>query len=175
MMRRSSLLSDRSGTAAVEMALVAPFLILLMFLSVEMGNYMMTEQAVAKQVRDGARYAARIPLATATVTNYTCPSTVDTTAETQIRNVTKTGSVDGTATGRFPAAFWTNACSPATKSVSVSLRCVPKANYSGVWAGLGTDIPVVTVSADVPYSDLFGIRLKGLCMHASSEAPVAGL
>ena len=89
--------------------------------------------------------------------------------------VTKTGSWDGTATGRFPAAFWTNACSGSSNAVDVSFRCVPKANYSGVWAGLGTDIPVVTVSADVPYSDLFGIRLKGLCMHASSEAPVAGL
>ena len=175
MVPRSLLLSDRSGTAAVEMALVAPFLILLMFLSVETGNYMMTEQAVAKQVRDGARYAARIPLTTTTTSNYTCPSTVDTTAETQIRNVTKTGSVDGTATGRFPATFWTNACTGSTSSVSVTLRCVPKANYSGVWAGLGTDIPVVKVSADVPYTDLFGISLKGLCMHASSEAPVTGL
>lgn len=170
MMRRSSLLSDRSGTAAVEMALVAPFLILLMFLSVEMGNYMMTEQAVAKQVRDGARYAARRP-----ITDYTCPSTIASGADTQIKNVTKTGSVDGTATGRFPTAFWTNACTGSDSSVSVTHRCVPKANYSGVWAGLGTDIPVVKVSADVPYTDLFGISLKGLCMHASSEAPVAGL
>ena len=170
MVRRSFLLSDRSGTAAVEMALVAPFLILLMFLSVEMGNYMMTEQAVAKQVRDGARYAARRP-----ITDYTCPSAIASGADTQIKNVTKTGSVDGTATGRFPTAFWTNACTGSDSSVSVTLRCVPKANYSGVWAGLGTDIPVVTVSADVPYTDLFGISLKGLCMHAHSEAPVAGL
>ena len=170
MARRSLLLADRSGTAAVEMALVAPFLILLMFLSVEMGNYMMTEQAVAKQVRDGARYAARRP-----ITDYTCGQPVVDPAKSDIIKVTQTGSVDGTATGRFPAAFWTNACSPATKSVSVTLRCVPKANYSGVWAGLGTDIPVVKVSADVPYTDLFGISLKGLCMHASSEAPVTGL
>lgn len=168
--RRSFLMSDRSGTAAVEMALVAPFLILLMFLSVEMGNYMMTEQAVAKQVRDGARYAARIPIA-----QYTCGQPVADPAKSNIINVTKTGSVDGTATGRFPATFWTNACSGSTSSVSVALRCVPKADYSGVWAGLGSDIPVVKVSADVPYTDLFGISLAGLCMHASSEAPVSGL
>ena len=109
------------------------------------------------------------------ITDYTCPSTVDTTAQTQIKYVTKTGSVDGTATGRFPATFWTTACTGSTSSVSVSMRCVPKANYSGVWAGLGTDIPVVTVNADVPYATLFGIRLTGLCVHASSEAPVAGL
>jgi len=171
MVRRSSLLSDRSGTAAVEMALVAPFLILLMFLSVEMGNYMMTEQAVAKQVRDGARYAARIP-----IDSYDCSKTKPAEpANGNIIKVTQTGSVDGTATGRFPATFWTNACAGSTSSVSVTLRCVPKTNYSGVWAGLGTDIPVVKVSADVPYTDLFGISLKGLCMHASSEAPVAGL
>ena len=141
---------------------------IILFGSVETGNYFMTKHAVAKQVRDGARYASRLPLAA----NYTCPSTVSN--DTPIINVTKTGSVDGTATGRFPAAFWTNACAPAAKSVTVTARCVPKASYSGVWAGLGTDIPIVKVSADVAYTSLFGLG-PALCMHATSEAPVSGL
>lgn len=170
-MRCDNLLANRTGAAAAEMALVAPLLIALLFGTVETGNYFMTEHAVAKQVRDGARYGSRLPL----VAGYTCPSTVNAVASTPIINVTKTGSVDGTAVGRFPASFWASACIPATKSVSVTLRCVPKASYSGVWAGLGTDIPVVTVSADVSYTSLFGILPGGLCMHATSEAPVSGI
>ncbi len=172
MMRRvSSFFADRNGAAAAEMALVAPLLIIILFGSVETGNYFMTEHAVAKSVRDGARFGSRLPLAA----GYTCPSTVNAVASTPIINVTKTGSFDGTATGRFGSNFWANACSPATQSVTVTMRCVPKASYSGVWAGLGTDIPVVTVSADVSYTSLFGVSPAGLCMHATSEAPVSGL
>ena len=52
---------DRSATAAVEMALVAPLLILLMFASVDAGNYFLSEHVVDKAVRDAARYAARLP------------------------------------------------------------------------------------------------------------------
>ena len=172
MTRVNNLFTDRKGTAAAEMALVAPLLIIILFGSVETGNYFMSEHAIAKSVRDGARYASRLPLAA----SYTCPSTVEpTVAKPQIVNVTQTGSVYGTAVGRFPASFWASACSPATKSVSVTLRCVPNSSYSGVWAGLGTDIPVVTVSADVTYTSLFGILPGGLCMHATSEAPVSGI
>lgn len=171
MARFTTLFVDRTATAAAEMALVAPLLIALLFGSVETGNYFMTEHAVAKSVRDGARFGSRLPL----LAGYTCPSTVNAVASTPIINVTKTGSVDGTATGRFPASFWASACSPATQSVTVTMRCVPKANYLGVWAGLGSDIPVVTVSADVSYTTLFGFSAGGLCMHATSEAPVSGI
>ena len=175
MMRRASaLLSNRAGAAAAEMALVAPLLIIILFGSVETGNYFLNEHAVAKQVRDGARFASRLP-----ITDYTCPGTVDKTlAETPTRNVTETGSADKTGTGRFPSSFWNKKCAGAPAgldAVSVTLRCVPKANYSGVWATLGTDIPVVTVSADVSYTTLLGYSPAGLCMHATSEAPVSGL
>lgn len=171
MMARLPLLwTDRSGAAAAEMALVAPLLIVLMFGSVETGNYFLTEHAVVKQVRDGARFASRLPLSA----NYTCPSTVLLPAP--IKNVTKTGSVDGTASGRFSAAFWNNKCSATdADTVNVTLRCVPIASYSGVWSGLGSDIPIVKVSADVSYTPLFGLSVGALCMHASSEAPVSGL
>ena len=173
MKHASSFFADRNGSAAAEMALVAPLLIIILFGSVETGNYFMTEHVVTKSVRDGARFASRLP-----ITDYTCPGTVNRTlAETPIRNVTETGSVDKTGTGRFPSSFWNKKCAGADgiDAVSVKLRCVPKTSYSGVWAGLGTDIPVVTVSADVSYTSLFGVLSGGLCMHATSEAPVSGL
>ena len=176
----SLVLRNRAGVAAAEMAMVAPFLIILMFGSVELGNYFMVEHAVIKQVRDGARYGSRLTLAT----DYSCEagsdlSTVfaDSNASDNIVNVTKTGSVDGTATGRFASTFW-SACGDDPDAVSVSIRCVDKANYAGVYSTLGDDIPVVKVSADVTYPSLFGavgFDAANLCLRAERESAVYGL
>src|SRR5436190_1625070 len=94
MMRRASLLAtDRSGSAAVEMALALPLLLALMFGSFELGNYFLSEHVVQKSVRDAARYAARLSM-----TNYDCSSaTVATAAQQQIRNVARTGDPSGTS------------------------------------------------------------------------------
>jgi Flp pilus assembly protein TadG len=171
-----ALLADRSATAGVEMAMVTPLLIILMFGSMELGNYFLDQHAVSKQVNDGARFAARLPLATTTA--YSCPSAVynDSDASTKIVNVTKTGSVDGTATGRFPSTFWDDACED--EAVTVTMRCVDKSLYKGVYTGLAGNIPVVTVSADVAYPSLFGalgFDSTALCLRAESEAAVVGL
>jgi hypothetical protein len=99
----------------------------------------------------------------------------DSDATTKIVNVARTGSVDGSAGGRFAASFWT-ACD--NEPVSVTMRCVAKGDYGGIYAGLDGDIPVVTVSADVAYPSLFnaiGFNSVGLCLRAQSEAAVAGL
>src|SRR4051812_47391200 len=47
------------GSAAVEMALCVPLLLVLLCGSVELGNYLMDEHRLVKAVRDGARFAAR--------------------------------------------------------------------------------------------------------------------
>ena len=181
MTKRRALIREVAGndraSAAVEMALVTPLLIILMFGSMELGNYFLDQHAVSKQVRDGARFASRMTLASA----FACPATVfqDTTADNQIINVTKTGSVDGSATGRFPATFWAAPCAQGGAAVAVSMRCVSKATYAGIYTGLpGTLIPVVKVSANVKYPSLFGalgFNANGLCLRADSEAAVAGL
>ena len=176
----SALFRNDSGAAAAEIILVAPLLIILMFSSVELGNYFMTEHAVIKQVRDGARYGSRLTLAA----DYSCSggsdlSTIfeDSDAATNILNVTKTGSVDGTATGRFAAAFWTT-CPGTPAPVSVTVRCVDEDSYGGIYSTLDGDIPVLTVSADVAYPSLFGalgFNTSGLCLRAESESAVYGL
>ena len=173
-------LGNKSGTAAAEMALVAPMLIVLMFGTVEIGNYFLTEHAVIKQVRDGARYGSRLTLAA----DYTCAPGTDLskifengTASADIQNVTRTGSVDGTAAGRFGAAFWTS-CPGSANPVTVSVRCVEEDTYSGIYSSLEGDIPVVTVSANVAYPSLFGalgFNTSGLCLRAESEAAVYGI
>jgi hypothetical protein len=67
MMGRLGLLSyDCRGAAAAEMALVLPLLLIILFGSLELGNYFMNEHTLVKAVRDGARFAGR-----QTFTNYT--------------------------------------------------------------------------------------------------------
>jgi hypothetical protein len=172
----SRLLHDKGAAAAAEMVLITPMLLTLMLGSAELGNYMLTQHAVTKQVRDGARYGSRLTFASS---GFSCPGTVfdDGNAETNIINVTKTGSVDGTATGRFASSFWV-ACPGSAQPVTVSYRCVSKADYGGIYTSLDGDIPVVTVSADVKYPSLFaslGFDTSALCLHAKSESAAYGL
>ena len=173
-----ALIRNDSGAAAAEMVLVTPMLIILMLGSVELGSYFLTEHAVTKQVRDGARYASRLTLAD----DYEC-STSDLTkvfkdadAEAHIINVTKVGAVTGDGSPRFADGFWA-ACGAAAP-VTVSIRCIPKTGYGGIYAGLSGDIPVVSVRANVAYPSLFGtlgFDTSSLCISPQSEGVVAGL
>lgn len=161
------------GTAAAEMAMVLPFLLALMFGSAELGNYFLDEHGLVKQVRDGARYASRLPVEA----NYTCPDTVDPAAQTLVENVVKTGTVDGTGTGRFSNAYWGRNCSGVAQPIAVTIRCVPKDDYSGIYSSIVGDIPVVKVSAAVSYRSVLGqlgLPTANLCLRAESEAAVVG-
>src|SRR3546814_168675 len=159
----SSLWGDRTGSAAAEMALVAPLLITLMFGSFELGRYFLDEHVVVKAVRDGARYAGRLKFA-----EYAgCGASG--AALTNVQNLTRTGQVTSGGTARLP--YWTN---PAT--ITVTVEC--KTGYSGIYKGLALDSPVVTVSATVPYSSLFsgiGFSVTGLNIMASAESAVMGI
>ena len=166
------LLGDVRGAAAAELALVAPLLITLMFGSMELGNYFLNEHVVVKAVRDGARYAGRIP-----ISNYTCASGSTTGSitglETEIKNLTRTGSINGLATPRL--GYWTSA-----STITISVRCVPKASYGGTFSSLIGDIPVVKVTANVPYANgsLFkyiGFTSVNLFLRSESEATVMGI
>lgn len=174
-----ALLRDDDAAASAEMVFVMPMLVILMFGSMELGNLFLTEHAVTKQVRDGARYASRLTVHP----DYSCAagddlSTIfeDSDAGEKIVNVTQTGSVDGTGTTRFSDDFW-DACATGDP-VEVTIRCVDKDDYAGIYAGLDGDIPVVMVSASVTYPSLFsslGFNTSGLCVRAESEVAVAGL
>jgi len=183
-MKRLLFIGDQNASAAVEMALVTPILLALLFGSVELGNFFMSEHSVEKQVRDGARYAARLALAA----NYSCPDTVfsDPNATNNIINVTKTGAVSGTGFPRWDPSFWTRTCGADTQTVTVSVSCVQKDDIdtgntgnTGIYTGLtGTDIPVVTVSARVRYLSVLGtlgFKTTNLCLNAESKAALQGL
>ena len=158
-------LRDESGTAAAEMALVTPLLLILMFGGMELGKFFLDQHVVVKSVRDAARYAARQPFA-----DYSgCAVSGDVVTRTQ--NITRTGQVTAGGTARL--SYWTN---PA--SVTVTVACDTSGAYTGIYRGSANGAPVVRVTASVPYTPLLGsigFSTTGLTLNARSEAAVAGV
>jgi Flp pilus assembly protein TadG len=168
------------------MALVAPMLIALMFGSFELGNYFMSEHAVAKAVRDGARFASRLPVST-----YSCPAggadgsaggfaPGSTALQNQIKNITRTGSIDGTATPRL--SYWTSAQEsqslPTGSPITLTVTCRLASTFTGVFSGMPGNVPVVSVAANVRYPSLLGqmgLSDSNLRLESQSKAPVMGI
>lgn len=159
------LAADRAGSSAAEMALVMPLLLIMMFGTFELGHYFLSEHVVQKAVRDAARYAARLPLA-----SYTgCPPNVVDPALTRIQKVARTGLPDGTVQ-RLQG--WS-----ADTMTTVTLTCTPTGTYTGIYLQFPTGVPVVTVTATVPYPSLFGTLGLGnpsLMLNAASQSAVYG-
>ena len=160
------LLRDCTAAAAAEMALVVPLLITLMFGSFELGNYFWDNHIVTKAVRDGARYASR-----QSFDNFNCTAgTVSGAVETNTRNLTRTDQIASGGTSRL--ALWTQA-----NSVTVTMRPDTSGTYGAFYEGMSC-VPVVNVSATVPYRSLFGVlgfNATGLTITADSELPVMGI
>jgi Flp pilus assembly protein TadG len=162
MRRLFSFGKDNSGAAAAEMALVTPFLLILMFGAFELGTYFWVEHIAIKGVRDGARFAGR-----QSFTKYTC-STIDSATETQVKNLTRTGVLTG---GTAKIAGWEDA------GVTVTISCPGTPLTTGIYAGQA-NAPQVTVSADFNYSSLFrnmGLTTTGLKVRASAQSAVMGI
>jgi Flp pilus assembly protein TadG len=144
------------------MALVLPILLVLMFGSVELGNYFLSEHVVQKAVRDASRYAARLP-----VTTFDCTTGTMTDA-TPVQRLARTGDPAGT-TARL--VDWT-----ADSMTTVTVTCDTSGTYTGIYTDFPMGVPVVTVAASVPYTSLFGTMGLGgtLSLNASQQAAVIG-
>lgn len=170
---RSFLRCERAS-AATEMALVLPLLITLMFGGLEASSYLWNQHKVVKAVRDGARFAGRQAFGA-----FTCGGSdlVDQNGVTnatvlgRIKDVTRTGTVDGTGVPAVPG--WTNA------QVTVTSRACDAANtQTGIFADQTSGAYRIRVSATVPYRPLFsqlGFSTSTIGLSASSEAVVMGL
>lgn len=154
-------LSQRA-TASVELALCLPFLTALIFGSMEGGNYLLTEHKVVKGVRDGARYAARLPFGT-----YDCVTeTINPDAMDDIKAITRTGRLVG---GSSRVSGWDDS------EVDVLLSCDDSTN-TGLYRDLGT-APRVLVVTRVPYISVLGalgFNTRGATVRAQAHAAVAG-
>jgi Flp pilus assembly protein TadG len=162
---------NRSGAAAVEMALVTPLLLTILIGSVELGHFFYNEHILVKSVRDGARFAARQGFS-----NYDCtgePSaTVRDSTIALVRTMVLTGGENRLA--GTPTINVTEACATtATDDASAT------ENMAGIYRGSASGAPVVTVSASVTYAPIigsaFGFSGIGYTLNASQEAAVMGL
>ncbi len=160
MVRR--LVADSRAAAAAEMALVSPLLLLLLFACFEMGNFFLSEHVVQKGVRDAARYASRLP-----ISDYpACVPTSDATLE--IQRIARTGEPDGTVQR---VAGWT-----ADTMTTVSLACDTSGTHTGIYSvyPFPDGVPIITVSASVPYPSLFNSLGVGtpMTLNARSQAAI---
>lgn len=159
------LLRDGRGSAAVEMALVTPLLLAILFGSVELGNYFMNEHTLVKAVRDGSRFAAR-----QSFSNYPDCSTVNN--QTDIKNVVMYGYLSGTTV-----------LTPNINSadITISTSCSASGGgqtYQGIYRNRTNGAQIVTVSATVPYRSIlgsFGFTGVGMNLNAASQAAVTGI
>jgi len=173
------LLRNRRGSAAVEMALVAPLLLVILFGSVELGNYFMDQHTLVKAVRDGARFAAR-----QSFTYYTgCSGAPDTdNVVTPTQNVVMYGYTSGTTvlTPNISASDISLSVSCASTVDSQEMLGIYRSRFGGTCDGSTADgcAQVVTVTASVPYRSIlgsFGFTGSGMSLNASSQAAVTGI
>ena len=159
------------GAAAAEMALVLPILLAIMFGAFELGNYFRSEHVLIKGVRDGAVYAARQEMS-----NYDCavasppvPATVVNGAKALVR----TGELSG-GTDRLPR--WADGSTIFT----ITASCVTSAGGTallGMYQVNGGKVPVITVTADLPYQSVLGtlgFGTGGVRVRAVQQAVVTG-
>jgi Flp pilus assembly protein TadG len=169
---------DERAAAAAEMALVTPLLLIIMFGSIELGNYFMNEHRLVKSVRDGARFAARYPFS-----NYTgCGSTaadVPSTLRDDVKTVVRKGSLNAAADDLLPN--WSSNDTTFTVQVTCS-TAVGSQSFGGIYTGnsVGTANagPVVTVTASLPYKSVlgsFGFTGLGFALTAKQQAAVMGI
>ena len=156
------------GTAAAEMAIVTPLLLIILGGSLELGNYFLDEHVVAKAVRDGARFAAR-----QNFTNYSaCTGDPGGTVKADTINVVRTGLLAG---GTDQIGNLGSATINVTHSCTTT---VGGQTMSGIYNGRASGAAKVIVDATVPYQSIlgsFGFPVTGLNLYAKSEAAVMGV
>ena len=144
---------DRRGIAAVEFAIVLPFLMIMLFGTIEISRALYHYHAVTKSIRDATRYLTRVGMTcggagTGPLANY-----LDTAAdETVAKNLAISGDVSTPAAASdYLLAHWTD-----TTTITGTVDCLINANqFAGVYSDMA-NIPVVTLTANVPFDFLWG-------------------
>ena len=148
------------------MALLLPLLMVMLFGGFEAAHFAWTQHKLTEAVRNGARFASRLP-----VENFCTGGGGETSPVTiaDIKRVTRTGQLGG---GVAAVPGWSD------DEVSVDVACGAYV-ATGIYRNLNGPGPIVTVRAHgVAYPSLFG-RLgvidPEIEMTARSSAAVTGL
>jgi Flp pilus assembly protein TadG len=164
---------SKSATAAAELALSLPLLLVIMLGSVELGNYFMDEHRLVKAVRDGARYAARQDLTYFTGCSGSPTGTV--VADTQNMVMTRLLSGGDDIVPNVTGATFTVTVACTTTAGGTALGGF----YGNVKNSSGTVVgaPIVSVTASIPYKPIFmayGFSGLDLSLNATQQAAVIG-
>lgn len=159
-----SLIRNEEAAAASEFILALPMILPLIFISMEGGNFLWSEQKLVQAVREGTRYAARLDY------DKYCPS-MDATTQSAIKNFTRTGRLDGNSYSKVVG--WSNS------QITVSVICDSFVD-TGMYKELdgGGKGAVVAIAASVPYSSLMGnlgFEIGKFKLAAEGYSPVIGI
>lgn len=180
------LVRDTRAAAAAELALILPLMLIILFGSIELGNYFMNEHRLVKAVRDGARFAARQSFAnyTACSGSLPTPSTPDSAYE-NTKLIVRKGTLDSSASDVLPNWGAAGASFSATISCTSTVGTeemlgIYRSRFGSTCNGSTSNgcAQVITVSATLPYQPVlsaFGFTGVGFRLNATSEAAVAGL
>ena len=171
------LMRDRSASAAVEIVLITPLLLIIATGAIELGNYFMDEHILLEGVRDGARYAARQNFSQYKLCTGTA-APVPTAVSDATKLIVRKGTLDSTANDLLPQ--WANAT-----TFSVSMTCSATVGgaatggiYNGNATGTSNVAPAVVVTATLPYRPVMasiGFHGAGLSITATQQAAVTGI
>ncbi len=108
----------QEGVVVVEFALVAPMMMMIALVGLEMARGLQHYHVATKAVRDGARYLSRVADPT------------DATAQANTRNLVLTGSLDGSSN-------WLLYYSTDPSNVAINVTNVPNLGSSGAGSHSG--------------------------------------
>lgn len=165
---------DTRGVAAVEMVLMLPVSVLMLFVTMEAGHYLYVEHALIQNLRDSARFGGR-----QSFTAFNCTSALGDTA------LPTTGTLGTIGTNmktlaRFGELSPANGAVPPIKTwdaseVSIVYGCT--ASTTGIYKSMYF-APYVKVYGTPEYPTLFG-SMTGLTgalrLYAKQQAVVVGL
>ena len=155
-------LTGRSGVAALEMALVAPFLVTIIIAGIDFGGVLLSQARVVRILADSAEYA------TLAGQNGVAWSTIQTNTQTIARSATS--PFLGTPTVNLPvvnqgAGAGSRCCIGSTWTCSTTTTSCADGSTPGVY---------ITVTAQYPITTLFSADafLTGSTLTESIVAPL---
>lgn len=164
------LVRSTRGVAAVELALLAPLLLILTFSAVDIVRALKDYNVVSNAIRDGGRFLARVPIDCTQASGSRIANADQTTAR-QLAMTGKIGASPLVAENRL-IDYWS-----AENTVTIQVNCLSNTNADNLCGGAGETIacrggnviPVVTISTDIPYvgSGISLLEITNMRLRAS--------
>lgn len=148
----AKLLRSTRGVAAVELAFLAPLLLLLAFGSLDIVRALRDYNVVSKSLRDSSRFLSRVPIDCTQAAGSRISNALQTTAK-QMALTGQVGVTPANAVDRL-VDYWSD-----ENSVTIQVNCISNTAADNLCGATGgntacrgaSSIPVVQVTADFAY------------------------